>query len=457
MQFDVAELAADRRGRGGVKLLDQSTHPLDVGVGGQHDDLLARGIRNELGLELGIARLLAQLTHHLSSQGDEFGGGLAVDWDDRHLAFLAFRGEVHHGQDGFDLFFLFLGGRHQQSVVGIVGDHRRLRLVFKTPVGHALVDEAVEAGEGGFQSCMAQRQDVQRALKRLGLLSAEVADDFLDAGQVIFGGGDNQAAGVGLGHDLGMGSSACVVAGDLAAVDLLDQRDDTLGIGDATEVNEAGLLRLRIGGAGLQLRDDVGGGLHVAGGSRDHDALAAGFHRDAGGRNLLAVGQGLGEGFGQDLADVLHFRGAGAEDTGDLNDLRLGGRAGHGGASGAVDGLVQSVDQGFDLVGHAGQGSSDDQSVGVLLGDDPGLGGGRRSRFVGGGDTRDGLTDHVGQLLGLDDLGGVNADIAGSGSTVFETGDEFVGQRQSLTGSEEDQRAGSVIVHGRHVVVGIGR
>ena len=161
VQFDVAELTADRRGCGGVELLDQGPHPLDVGVGGQHDDLLARGVRNELGLELGIARLLAQLAHHLSSQGDEFGGGLAVDRDDGHLALLAFRGEVHHGQDRFDFLFLFFGGRDQQPVVGIVRDHRGLRLVLKTPVGHALVDETVEAGEGGLQSCMAQCQDVQ--------------------------------------------------------------------------------------------------------------------------------------------------------------------------------------------------------------------------------------------------------------------------------------------------------
>ena len=103
-----------------------------------------------------------------------------------------------------------------------------------------------------------------------------------------------------------------------------------------------------------------------------------------------------------------------------------------------MDGLVELVDEGLDLVGHAGQRRRDDESVGVFFGDNPGLGGCCRSRFVGGGHSGDRLSDHVGQIFGLDHLGGVNTDIASTGSAVFKTGNEFIGQAQPLTGTKEN-------------------
>ena len=121
-----------------------------------------------------------------------------------------------------------------------------------------------------------------------------------------------------------------------------------------------------------------------------------------------------------------------------------------------MDGLVELVDEGLDLVGHAGQRRRNDESVGVFFCDNPGLGGCCRSRFVGGGHSGDRLSDHVGQIFGLNYLGGVNSDIAGTGSAVFKTGDEFIGQAQPLAGTKENQGSGSVIVHGRDVVVRIG-
>ena len=215
-------------------------------------------------------------------------------------------------------------------------------------------------------------------------------------------------------------------------------------------------MRAGTGGTGLQLGDDVHGSLNITRRTGDHDTLTARFYRDVGCGHLLAIGQRLGEGLSEDLTHVLCFRGAGPEHAGNLDDLCLARCAGGRGTARTVDGLVEPVDEGLDLVGHAGQRSRDDESVSIFFGDDPGLGGGCRSRFVGGSYSGDRLSDHVGQIFGLNYLGGVNSDIARTGSAVFKTGDEFIGQAQPLTGTKENQRSGSVIVHGRDVVVRIG-
>ena len=171
------------------------------------------------------------MAHHLARQRDEFSRGLAVDGDDCHLAFLALRSDVHDGQDRLDLLLLFFGRRYQQAVVGVVSNHGWLGLVFKTPIGHALINQAVEAGECGLQSGIAQRENMQGPLQGSGFLGSEVADDFLNPSQVFSGGGNTEATGVRLGHDLGVGGSARAAVGHLAAVDLLNKRNDAFGFG----------------------------------------------------------------------------------------------------------------------------------------------------------------------------------------------------------------------------------
>ena len=72
---------------------------------------------------------------------------------------------------------------------------------------------------------------MQGPLQGSGFLGSEVADDFLNPSQVFSGGGNNEATGVRLGHDLGVGGSARAAVGHLAAVDLLNKRNDAFGFG----------------------------------------------------------------------------------------------------------------------------------------------------------------------------------------------------------------------------------
>ena len=74
---------------------------------------------------------------------------------------------------------------------------------------------------------------MQGPLQGSGFLGTEVADDFLDSSQVLPGGGDDESTGVRLGHDLGVGGSARAAVGHLAAVDLLNKRNDAFGFGHA--------------------------------------------------------------------------------------------------------------------------------------------------------------------------------------------------------------------------------
>ena len=199
--------------------------------------------------------------------------------------------------------------------------------------------------------------------------------------------------------------------------------------------------------------------MDVVGGAGDDDGLGAEIDGDGGGGGVGSIGGAAGEGLGEDGGDVGDLGGAGLEDAGELDGGGAIGElgVGTGGGSEATGdgGLVDAGDEGLDLVELAWEGCGDDEAVLGGVGDDAGLGGGGGGGLVGGGDAGDCLTDDVGELLGLDGGGVVDADVPAGSVLLLEAVDELLGEGEAFLGPEEDEGARGLIIDGGEVVVGV--
>ena len=308
---------------------------------------------------------------------------------------------------------------------------------------------------------MGEGDDLQFAGLGVGFLGAELADEALDAGEVFLGGGDDETAGVWIGDDAGVGGGGRGAGGGLGPVELFDEGEEAFGFLWGADLDESGLEGDGLGGAGFELGDDVGGDLDIVQGAGDHDRLGGAIDGDGGGGGGGAVGGAAGEGLGEDGGDVGDLTGARSEDAGELDGSGLvrgaAGGEGGGGAA-ALDGaLVDAGDELLDLFELAGDGSGDDEAVLLGVGDDAGLGGGVGGGFVGASDGGDGLADDVGQFLGFDGLGVIDADVPGGAVLLFELVDQLFGEGEAFVGAEEDEGSGGFVVDGGDVVLGIRR
>ena len=99
---------------------------------------------------------------------------------------------------------------------------------------------------------------------------------------VLFAGRDDQTAALRVRQDLGVRGLSAEAVTDLAAVNLLHQRQKPFCFRDRADFDEPGLLRHRDVRAILQLGDDVDRGLEIPRRAGNDDALAAGLDGDVG-------------------------------------------------------------------------------------------------------------------------------------------------------------------------------
>ena len=456
VDLDAAELPrCGGRGRD-VELLHQGPHPFQVLGDGEHDDLLAGRVGHQGRRELAGR---GELSDELRDQRDDLRRGLHLERDDAELALGLRRGDVDHGDGVLDLLQLLVGRGDEDAVVRRVGDERGLGQGGEPPVGHPLGDEALDAGQRGLGACVLQDHHPEVARQALRPVGAELLHQRLDAGEVVLARGDDEAAGSGVGEDLGVRDRAGRAIGRLVAVELVDQRLDALGLLRRPDIDEARLQRRRLRRAGLDLRDDVGRRLEIRRRTGHHDALAAGVEAHAGGGGDLAGAVPPGQRLADDAGHVGRAGGARPEDLRELDRLRA---RRHQRVlavlpDGALDAFVHACHQLLDLVELAGEGRGDDDAVEREVGDDAGLGGGGGGGFVGGGDAGDGLADQVRQLVRFHRLRVVDADVAGRTFLLLELVHQLLGQRQAFRRPEEQQGPRGVVVHRGHVVGGIRR
>ena len=281
VQLHGAELAGQILCRGGVELHHQLAHAGQILRRGQHDDLLAAGVGDELRLHLRVRAGAAHLREELGGEGDDFGRGLGAHGEDNHLAALRRGREVHNLHELLNLLQLLRRGGDEHPVVRVVSDDGGLGLAFVTAVSHAVGEQLLEAGEDRFHPRVLERDDGKLAVQHGAVLAAQLLHQLLDAQQVRLACSDDEPA-VLVVHQLRVRADVeRARPAHLIAVKLLDQRQQALRVRRRADLNEPRLQRLRLRGDGLQLRENLRGRLQVAGRTGDDDALAGRVERDA--------------------------------------------------------------------------------------------------------------------------------------------------------------------------------